>query len=102
MELEIRRNTFERASPVEDQGAKPSGVRARTHDRHAALVPVLFEKCPGPRPTTSDCHLTPPGLQASPWRFPQREASPPMRTTDGKSNSVAPTKKLPPNFVGRH
>ena len=44
MQIEVGRNAFEGARAVEDRGAEPGAMRARPHDRHIAVVPIVIEK----------------------------------------------------------
>ena len=60
MQIEIGSDSLKRASAVEYQGAKPRGMRTRTHNRHIALVPMFFEISPGLGPSGSECHMLPP------------------------------------------
>src|SRR6266436_8635827 len=56
MELQIWCNAFERPGTVKNYGAKPSGVRARTHDGSVSLMPISLKTCPGFGPRAFDRH----------------------------------------------
>src|ERR1035437_848550 len=64
MQVEVGRNTLEGAGAVEHRRAQPGGVRAHTHDRDIALVPIAFIERPRLRPALSRRHSA---LPAPDW-----------------------------------
>src|SRR5690606_16729862 len=49
MSVEVGGDTLEPASAVEDAGAEPHHMAARSHERHIALMPITIDIGPGLR-----------------------------------------------------